>query len=117
MTNAYFIVEPEQIVAQDLGHAIRTFDPLAEVSLFRFVDEAVDALTRVRPLLAIVHAEPGRFLASEAGQVLTDAGIPLAFLGAMAEARPEGAAVLASPFSETTVAALLRRMAGHSLQT
>ena len=40
MTNVYFVVEPEQIVAQDLAHAIHTFDSLAEVRLFRMLDEA-----------------------------------------------------------------------------
>jgi hypothetical protein len=114
--NTYFVVEPEQIVAQDLAHAIRACDPLAEVSLFRAADEAVSALVSVRPVAAILHADPGQSLASEAGRFLTGAGVPLAFLGTEAEARPEVAEVLASPFSEATVEALLRRLAGQSAE-
>lgn len=112
MSNAYFVVEPEQIVAQDLAHAIRACDPLSEVSLFRLVDEVGAALVRVRPRALILHAEPGRFRASTAGQALVETGIPLGFLGTMAETQPEGEAVLASPFSEVTVATFLRRLTG-----
>jgi hypothetical protein len=112
VTNAYFVVEPEQIVAEDLAHAIRACDPLAEVSLFRLADEAAAALSRARPAAIILHAEPGRFRTSEAGRMLAATGIPLGFLGTMAEAQPDGEAVLASPFSETTVATFLRHLAG-----
>jgi hypothetical protein len=112
VSNVYFIVEPEQIVAQDLAHAIRTCDPLAEVNLIRQVDELVAALVHVRPKAVILHADPGRFRASSAGQVLVETGILLGFLGTMAEAQPEGEAVLASPFSEATVATFLRRLVG-----
>jgi hypothetical protein len=111
VSNAYFIVEPEQIVAQDLAHAIRACDPTAEVSLFRLADEAVAALAQVRPAAVILHAEPGRFRSSTAGQMLVETGIPLGYLGTMAEARPEGKPVLASPFSETTVATFLHCLA------
>jgi hypothetical protein len=114
VTNTYFVVEPEQIVAQDLAYAIRACDPLAEVSLFRLANEAVEALTRVRPKAVILNADPVQFMTSAVTQVLTDANIPLAFLGTIAEPRPTGAEVLASPFSEETVAALLRRMVGLS---
>ena len=116
MTNVYFVVEPEQIVAQDLAHAIQAFAPLAEVRLFRMLDEAALALTQDRPLAAILHADPARFAASAAGQVLAEAGVPLAFLGTEAEARPVGAEVLASPFSEATVAALLQRLVGYQAE-
>lgn len=114
MKNTYFVVEPEQIVAQDLAHAIRACDPLAEISLFRSVDEVVAPLSHIRPAVVILNAEPRRLLSSPVGQALKDARVPLAFLGAMDEARPEGAEVLASPFSEATVAALLRRLTDHS---
>lgn len=114
MTNAYFVVEPEQIVAQDLAHAIQAYDPRAEVCLFRSVEEAVSGLAQYRPLAVILHAEPGRFLANMAARALVRAGVPLAFLGAEAEAWPEGAEVLASPFSEASVAALMQRLVGLS---
>jgi hypothetical protein len=114
VTNAYFVVEPEEIVAQDLAHAIRAHDPLAEVCLFRSTDEAASALAHHRPLVVILHAESGRFMASQAAHVLTGAGVPLAFLGEATEAWPEGAEVLASPFSESTVAALMQRLEGLS---
>jgi hypothetical protein len=113
VTNVYFVVEPEQIVAQDLAHAIHAFDSLAEVRLFRMLDEAALALTQDRPLAAILHADPARFVTSAAGRVLAEAGVPLAFLGTEAEARPMGADVLASPFSEASVAALLQRLVGY----
>ena len=116
MTNVYFVVEPEQIVAQDLAHAIHTFDSLAEVRLFRMLDEAALALTQDRPLAAILHADPARFVTSAAGRVLAEAGVPLAFLGTEAEARPMGADVLASPFSEASVAALLQRLVGYQAE-
>lgn len=110
MTNTYFVVEPAQIVAQDLAHAIRAVDPLAEVRLFRALDELIPALSQIHPRAALLHAEPSRFAASAAGRVLADAGVPLAFLGTEAEARPMGAEILASPFSEASVAALWRRL-------
>lgn len=116
MTNAYFVVEPELVVAQDLAHAIRAVVPLADVHLFRLPEEAASALATVRPVVAILHAEPARFLDSQPGQALSRAGIALAYLGTEAETRPEGAEVLASPFSEATVAALLRRLVGVSAQ-
>lgn len=115
MTNAYFVVEPELVVAQDLAHAIRSVVPLADVHLFRLPEEAALALTTVRPVVAILHVEPARFLDSLPGQALSGAGIPLAFLGTEAETRAAGAEVLASPFSEATVAALLRRLVGASV--
>jgi hypothetical protein len=114
VTNAYFVVEPEQIVAQDLAHAIRAVDPLAEVHLFRLPDEAASALADLRPLAMILHADPGRLTVSSAGQVLLGAGIPLAFLGTEAEARPMEAEILASPFSEATVASLLGRLTARA---
>ena len=108
------MVVPEQIVAQDLAHAIRAFDPSAEVRLFSFVDEAVVALEQGRPKAMVVHAEPRRFLTSSAGRAMVGQGVPLAFLGTMAEAQPDGRAVLASPFTEATVAQLLRRLFGET---
>ncbi len=114
MTNAYFVVEPEQIVAQDLAYAIRAHDPSAEISLFRSSDEAASALAHRLPLVVILHAEPGRFMASQAARVLTRAGVPLVFLGMESKAWPEGADVLASPFSESTVASLMQRLVGLS---
>lgn len=114
MTNAYFVVVPELVVAQDLGQAIRTVDPLADVHLFRLPEDAVAGLVSLRPVAAILHAGPTRFADSAPGRALTEAGIPLAFFGSEAEAQPGTAAVLASPFSEATVAALLQRLTGLS---
>jgi hypothetical protein len=44
------------------------------------------------------------------GLALQDLGVPYAFSGLVSEAEAEGAEILASPFSENTVAEVLRRM-------
>lgn len=116
MKNAYFVVEPEQIVALDLAHAIKAYDPQAEVRLFASIEQAVTALAGDRPSAMFLHEEPGRFLASAAGRAIAGTGVPLAFTGTMATARPEGAEVLASPFSDITVARVLRRLVGVAAQ-
>lgn len=116
MKNAYIVVEPEQIVALDLAHAIKAYDPHAEVRLFAGIDEALAALADDPPQAIFLHDEPGRFLGSAAGRTISGMGVPLAFTGTLATARPEGAEVLASPFSDITVARVLRRLKGLSVQ-
>lgn len=110
MQNLYFVVEPSQIVAQDLAHAIQSVDPQAQVRLFQRVSELERALQEARPVAVFLHRDP---LDEATAQVLQDAGIPFAFTGAEAQIRPDGAAVLASPFTEATVATLLRRLWGQ----
>lgn len=112
----YFVVVPEQIIAQDLAHAIRAFDEQAEVRLFRRADEALAALAGGRPSAMLLHVDPRRFVNSALGRLVAEEGIPVAFLGTVAEALSDGKAVLASPFTEATVAQLLRRLLGVSAE-
>lgn len=112
MPDTYLVVQPEQIIAQDLAHAIRAFDPGAEVHVVGELGDALALLEQVRAVF--LHDEPARLWSVEAGQRVAEAGVPVIFLGTMAEARPEGAVVLASPFSEVTVAAALRRVLGEA---
>lgn len=110
MSSIYFVVEPEQIVAYDLAHSIRAYDPQAEVRIFARVEDAVEVLAVTRPRAMFVHDEPGHFLQSAGGRKVIEAGIPLAFSGPMGIPHTDGAPVLASPFSERTVAEVLRRL-------
>lgn len=112
MPEAYLVVEREQIIAQDLAHAIRAFDPDAAVHVVDELGDAFALLSRVRAVF--LHDEPARLWSVEAGHRVAEAGVSVIFLGTMAEAQPEGAVVLASPFSEMTVAAALRRVLGEA---
>ena len=109
--NRYYLVEPERVVADDLAEAIRAFDPAAVVEVFSGVAELVTALTLARPNAVILSLDPQGFADTASGRALTDEGIPHAFLCAGGSDLPEGAAILASPFSEATVGALLARLA------
>ena len=106
----YFVVGPEEIIAQDLAHAIRAFDERAVVSVFRKGDDALAALSETRPYAVIVHGEPERFSNTGLGRALKAGRIPHAFLCALAGDQSTGAAILESPFNEATVAALLQNL-------
>lgn len=109
MPYIYLVVEPEQIIAQDLAHAIRSFDPAADVRVVSEPGAGLSLLPHVRAVF--LHDEPTRSPADEAMQQLQDAEVPLIFLGSMAENRQQaGAVLLFSPFSEATVAAALRQV-------
>lgn len=108
--NSYFILEPEQIVADDLAHAIRAHDRKAMVRLFRSAEDVLVALQFITPKAVLANRDPSGFHVTALGQKLIAGGIPYAFLGTARENVMEGARVLASPFTETTVAALLREL-------
>jgi hypothetical protein len=107
LKNHYFVVVPQQVIALDLAHAIRAVDSLAEVTLFRQVEDAIAALDQFRPRAVFVDYEPRQFRASPEGRVLAKQGIPVAYLGMTDQSQSNGAIVLDSPFSESTVATLL----------
>lgn len=113
MKNLYFVVEPSQIVAQDLAHAIHIFDPDAQVRIFPRLTGVQSALDRPRPVAVFLYRDPRTEMTLQVTQALLDAGIPFAFIGGEADDQPEGAGVLASPFTEVTVASLLRRLLGQ----
>jgi hypothetical protein len=106
----YIVVEPSQIVAQDLAHAIRAFDPKAEVRLLSHPADALAAVNKARPAAVFLHREPTSDQSVKVGLALRDAGVPIAFTGAEAEMSVGGAEVLDSPFTEATVAAILQRL-------
>ena len=108
--NSYFILEPEQVVADDLSHAIRAHDPKTIVRQFRSVDDVLVALQFITPKAVLANRDPSGFHVTALGQTLIAGGIPYAFLGAARENGMDGIKVLASPFTETTVAALLRHL-------
>ena len=108
--NRYLVVEPEQLVAEDLADAIRAHDPGARVETLRSVAEVWPALSASRPQAVILSLDPQRFAETALGRELAAQGIPHAFLCVWGDAA-EGAICLASPFSEATVAALLARLA------
>lgn len=110
MRNHYFVVEPELIVAQDLAHAIKVFDPKAKVHLFRSTPEAWTALLRLKPKAILLQADPVSFAKTPMAEALTEREVPYALTGPDAQTATESGAVLALPFSEASVAALLRRL-------
>ena len=104
----FFVLGPDQIVAQDLADAIRSSDPQARVTVFRRDEEALAELATLRPTAVILHREPEGFAGTALGQALAAGGIPHGFLST-AEGTG-GAAILESPFTEGTVAALLEEL-------
>lgn len=113
MKNLYFVVEPSQVVAQDLAHAIRAFDPEAQVRLFPQLAGVFTTLDEARPVAVFLHRDPRTDIALQVTRALRDAGLPFAFIGGETDGCPGGADVLASPFTEVTVATLLRRLLGQ----
>ncbi|WP_333815546.1 hypothetical protein [Tabrizicola sp.] len=105
-----FIVGPDQIVAQDLADAIRANDPDARVRVFRRAEEVIARLATEPPTAVILHREPEGFPETALGRALATDGIPHGFLSTSGEMG--GAAILASPFTEATVAALLEELTG-----
>ena len=110
MQNHYFVVEPAQIVAQDLAHAVSAVDTQAQVHLFRAASDALAALENVRPAAVFLHRSPSGEEAARIVPALEKARIPYAFTGPDAEIWPAGSAALASPFTEATVATVLRQL-------
>lgn len=109
MQNRYFVIEPDQIIAHDLAHAIRVHDPSAEVLVYPSPDAALGELELQQPRAALIHCAPRGFSRTPAGIELDRLDIPYAFRG-IVEEEVEGALVLASPFSENSVAQLLRQL-------
>lgn len=116
LKNSYIIVEREQIVAEDLAHAIRAYDAQAQVVVFRSSDDALSALAGLRPRAVLLHHEPTG-AANPVRIALRDMGVPYAVTGPLTDGAPGDAPVLASPFNEITVATLLRQMLEHSCGT
>lgn len=110
----YFITGPVEVIAHDLAHAIRAYDPMAIVRCFRSGEEALAALAVTRPAAVLVHRDAAGFRATALGRALDAAQVPYAFLGTLGDERVDGAVVLDSPFSEATVAALLEGLLGRS---
>lgn len=114
MQNRYFVIDPDQIVADDLAHAIRANDPAAEVIVFPTPEAALGDLAIRPPRAVVIHHEPRGFGQTAAGLALQTLDVPYAFRGMISEAEAEGAHVLASPFNENTVAELLRQLLGDT---
>ena len=110
--NRYYLVETERVVADDLAHAIRAFDPGAIVEVFQSLAELGSALRLARPKAVILSLDPQTVSDSLLGREMVAQRIPLAFLCAGGGEWPEGSVILASPFSEATVGALLAALAG-----
>lgn len=108
--NCYYLVGLEQVVAEDLSHAIRLHDPTCTVEVFLEPDRARLSLGALRPRAVILGRDPRGFPNSPLGQALVQAGIPYAFLTAIAEGWAPGTLVLQSPFSDETVAAFLQSL-------
>lgn len=114
MKTLYFVVEPAQIVAQDLAHSIRAFDPQGQVRLFSRMADVPAALAEARPTAVFLHRGLDGTSAQRISRTLEQAAVPYAFLGGSAEPESPAALVLASPFNEITVAAMLRRLLGQA---
>ncbi len=106
----FFVLGPDQIVAQDLADAIRSNDPQARVTVFRRDEEMLAGLATLQPAAVILHREPDGFAETALGQALAANGIPHGFLSTAEETG--GATILESPFTEGTVAALLEALSG-----
>ncbi|HEY6919402.1 MAG TPA: hypothetical protein VI412_09075 [Tabrizicola sp.] len=113
MHNRYIVVEPSLIVAQDLAYAINAFDPEAEVRLLSDPAQALAVLAEVRPAAVLLHHGAAGNQSIQVGRALLEAGVPVVLTGGEAVDVAEGMATLASPFSEATVALLLRQLLGH----
>ena len=108
--NRYFVVEREQIVAEDLAQAIRVSDRTSTVETFQAEDCVVRALRLARPKAVIVSRDPRGFHETPLGRLLAEKAIPHALLSTLADAVAVGAVVLTSPFSDETVAAFLQSL-------
>jgi hypothetical protein len=104
----YFVVGPEQVIADDLAEAIRAGDPGARVESFRTEADALVALGQAAPRAVILSREPEGFPETPLGRAMAEGKVAHAFLGAFAEDRSDGAVILLSPFSDQTVADWLR---------
>ncbi|RYI28637.1 MAG: hypothetical protein EON48_05800 [Acetobacteraceae bacterium] len=109
----FFVVGPDQIVAQDLADAIRANEQQARVTVFRSPQEAIEALDALQPMAVILHREPEGFANTALGKLLAAGAVPHGFLS-MSE-RDDREFVLASPFTEATVEELLRGLLGQGI--
>jgi hypothetical protein len=112
--NLYVVIVPEEIVAQDLAYAITAFDPEARVNVYHDPDEALADLNSAAPLAVIANVDPISLASNPLGRLLAEKSIPFAFTGILAETEVADSLVLASPFSETSVASLLQKLLGHA---
>lgn len=103
----YVVIGPEPLVAQDLADAIGGNDPTAVVRVYRTAQEGMASLATARACAVIIHCDPEDFVGSALCQRLIAEGVPHAVLSASGEATSAGPPVLASPFNEATVKALL----------
>jgi SpoU rRNA methylase family enzyme len=108
--NTYLVIEPEQIVAQDLALAIRSSEPGSNVLVVRDLHEAAERLEHLRPRAIFLHEDPERLRNELAARFLSGIDAPLVFLGTLAETRSAGEIVLETPFTEASVEAALRRV-------
>ena len=79
MKTLYFVVEPAQIVAQDLAHSIRAFDPQGQVRLFSRMADVPAALAEARPT---AEAATGTADDADAARTLAENALALAECGA-----------------------------------
>lgn len=110
MKNRYYVVEPDKIVADDLAHAIRVHDPAAEVIVFHEPDAVLDVLHEQPPTAVLLNHNPRGFRRTKVGLALQELRVPYAFSGLLSEAEADGAEILPTPFTENSVANVLRRM-------
>jgi DNA-binding NarL/FixJ family response regulator len=108
--NRYFVVESEQVVAEDLVQAIQSSDQMSIVETFRAEDCVLQALQGTRPKAVILSRDPFGFPETPLGRLLAEKAIPHAFLSTLTDAPGREAVVLASPFSDETVAAFLNSL-------
>ncbi len=108
--NRYFVVEREQIVAEDLAQAIRVSDRTAAVDFFHAEAGVLRALRLSRPKAVIVSGDPRGFHETPLGRLLAEHAIPHALLSTLEDTSAVGSVVLTSPFSDETVTAFLRSL-------
>lgn len=111
MPTLFIIVEPALIVAEDLSHALRLACAGSSVRIVAECGEVYDLLDDANTeTAAFLHLPPAAFDDTALDKLLVARKVPCIFLGPLAEVEPRGRTILHSPFSDDSVANLLRHL-------
>lgn len=111
MKNAiYLVVEPIEIIANDLAFNVSDYDGSATVLTALTCYTAVEILHDYPAVkLAFVHIDPTKFAKTALARMLEDRGAKVVFIGDAAERAGSALLVLYRPFSSQTIAEVLAR--------
>ena len=104
----YLVVESILLIGEDLAHAIRDFDPDAEVLVTMHEGEALARMAGRLPILrAFLHSSPDDADKTDLGRRLAASGTACFYIGDKAERSGKDAVVLHRPFDSISVATFL----------